>query len=524
MSASVTEAPLATQSQVERRVGQGVGALALGTILGISAQFVVVPVALRVWGALKYGEWVVLTGIVTMLRVTDLGIQTYVVNRLAGAYARGERAAFHRELHSALLIQAATAGGALIALGALFSAVPVGASLGLVTIGGAGASVILYLLALELLLGVPMGTIAGVYRATGHLPRAAYIGAAQQAGFLVALIGLIALDANFVTVAAARVAIALVASAVVLWDVRRMLPWLRFGGRDGDWRLGAAMVLPGASFLLVLLADFVTLQAPLIVLQRVSGGEAVSAFSTHRTLVHLAPAASALLTNAAWPELTAAHARGDREGFGRLYALVAKTNVAIVTAILVLLLPLILMAYPLWTGGTLAVAPVTLGLLMLRTVVWSSWNGPLTLLLAINRQHAAAFAVGASALAGAAGALVLVPHIGMAGAAAGLLIGDLAVAAWLLPRWAAREAGTRPWAVVRDTLKMLGVLAAVALAAGAAWWAFRPSAVGQSALVVVASAAGASLLWRSFDADERRRLRSAASSAIPFRISLRSPP
>ncbi len=62
------------------RVGRGVGALSFGAAVNLVGQVSIVPVAMYFWGETRYGEWVVLTGLVSFLKLTDLGLQTFVVN------------------------------------------------------------------------------------------------------------------------------------------------------------------------------------------------------------------------------------------------------------------------------------------------------------------------------------------------------------------------------------------------------------------------------------------------------------
>src|SRR5262245_34952190 len=71
------------------RVTRGVGALSLNAAVNIIGQISLVPVAMYAWGGVRYGEWVVLAGLVSFLKLTDLGLQTFVVNRLCASYARG---------------------------------------------------------------------------------------------------------------------------------------------------------------------------------------------------------------------------------------------------------------------------------------------------------------------------------------------------------------------------------------------------------------------------------------------------
>src|SRR5204862_7374310 len=104
---------------------------------------------------------------------------------------------------------------------------PIDRLLALQTISRTTFQVVAMLLAFELLLGIPMGVIAGIYRATGRLPRAAVIGASQQGAAMILTVALIVFHADFITLAAARVAVAILFSGFILYDLRRLHPWLR---------------------------------------------------------------------------------------------------------------------------------------------------------------------------------------------------------------------------------------------------------------------------------------------------------
>src|SRR5712692_3861133 len=101
------------------RIARGMGALSLGALVTMLGQLIIVPVAIRGWGENQYGEWVVLTGLVSVLRLTDLGLQTFVVNRMTEASARENPDELQRILSSALRVQWPLTGLFLVVLGVL---------------------------------------------------------------------------------------------------------------------------------------------------------------------------------------------------------------------------------------------------------------------------------------------------------------------------------------------------------------------------------------------------------------------
>lgn len=422
------------------RVSRGVGALSLGALVNILSQ-VIVPIALYVWGKFRFGEWLLLAGLVQFLKVTDLGIQTYVGNKLCASFAGGDRNEFRRVLHSTLRVQLPLSFAVLTAVALTTALLPAGRMLGLHTIGGGALFAVILLLSAELLLGVPMGVIAVVYRATGHLARAAILGAAQQFGILVLTIALIAVNSSFVSVAAAQVAMSLVLSGLIFYDLHRLHPWLGLRPTHGSWQEGLKMVGPGLFFLLIPISDYIATQFTLMVTQRSLAGGEVSRLATHRMVVNFGVMISSLLTTAVWPELTAMHALGKTQSLVRVHRTLAKLNLWLVGGLMLALLPLISVLYPLWTARKLTLDFWTLGFLMVRLLLWTVWSAGGTVLYASNRHYRPCIALLLDALITGALAVYLVPALGIRGAALATLLADVGVCAWLMPLLTTREIG-----------------------------------------------------------------------------------
>src|SRR5258708_27836753 len=75
MSREPMEIPVHSEASdsVGRRLLRGLGATALSPILTVFVQWVTIPVLLHVWGATKYGEWLLLSAIPSYLSFSDLG-------------------------------------------------------------------------------------------------------------------------------------------------------------------------------------------------------------------------------------------------------------------------------------------------------------------------------------------------------------------------------------------------------------------------------------------------------------------
>jgi O-antigen/teichoic acid export membrane protein len=507
--------PVAVPGRTTTRIMKGAGALSLTAAVNIVGQIVFVPVALSIWGTDAYGEWLVLTGLITFLSFTDLGIQSFVTNCMCGSYVRNERDVLQQQLHSALRLQIPLAGFVLSAIAVVFALFPVAALLGLHTVTSSTLFLTVLLLAGELLMGIPMGVIAGVYRATGYLPRGAIIGTIRQAGMFVVTLGLLALTPNFAIIAAGRFLVSGLVIVAILLDLRRLHPWLSAYPNSGSWAQGFRMVGPGLLFVAIPILQYASIQGIITLLQRFHAGSDVSWFSTHRTAVNFAAMLSGLLTVAVTPEFTALYALEKRDALLRLYRGLQRVNFWLVATALLGMLPFLPFVYPRWTAGRLNLNWALLAFLMSRMILWAWWNSSLILLSAINRVRPVAIALAISTTITLALAVSLVPRWGVYGAAAAWTLGDLLAAGWLIPSLASRHIGVSVWSELKAFCQAaLPVLLSAAF--GLLLWSRSSSGVYRFALVLpVTLLFGAMLLWRSTEPTERDILRRLLVKVLP---------
>jgi O-antigen/teichoic acid export membrane protein len=233
----------------------------------------------------------------------------------------------------------------------------------------------------------------------------------------------------------------------------------------------------------------------------------VARLATHRTLVNSAVLLSGIFTNATWPELTAMEARGEAGRLIEAHRSFVKFNLWLAGGIALLSIPLVPLVYPSWTAGRLAVDDVTIVLLVARTVVWAVWNASAVALMAANRHRPVVIALWWSALITVLISFVCVPWIGIRGAAFGLLLGDLAIAAWAVPLAACRSVGDvfRRFATGLAAAAWWGL--AIPTAVGCALWLWLPTpSVRYTVAIPVAVACAAMLMYTRLSSAEHRIL------------------
>jgi O-antigen/teichoic acid export membrane protein len=435
------------QESALSRVTRGATALAAASFINILSQLLVVPFALRAWGPERYGEWVSLSALITFLTLTDLGVQVFVVNRMTASHARGRLEEFETDLADALAFQTPVALLLFAAVILIMVGTSPGAWLGLRVISHRDMFLIVVLLAVEPLVGLPMGVAGGVYRATGRLARAGWLDVGKRSATLSLTVLTILAGGGVVGVAAVRAGMTLLTAMIWLRDIRRTNPWLRLRIRPSRAGAGAKLALGGFPFLLLPLADLAATQGTILVLQHVGSGSAVAEFSTHRTVANAAGIAASFLTAAVWPELTRMEASDDNSGLGRAFGSLTRVNVWMIGSTLSVLLPLAPVLYPAWTGKGLRFEPAVLLVLGLRGVVWGAWGAAGTTLAATNRRRWLVIANFGGAATVVFLALLLVPRMGTLGAAIAIASGEALVQAWILPWLVCRLTGAtfRQW-------------------------------------------------------------------------------
>lgn len=72
------------------RIKRNFTANSIGFLINMFLTLILVPVFLNNWGSEFYGEWLLLTSIVSYLSLSDLGFNTVTSNQFGIAYSSGD--------------------------------------------------------------------------------------------------------------------------------------------------------------------------------------------------------------------------------------------------------------------------------------------------------------------------------------------------------------------------------------------------------------------------------------------------
>ena len=406
----------------------GVKALALLTLL-ISLRW-----SVDYLGAQRFGLWMTAASAAGLISFATLGFDRGLLNALAAADGRGNRAVARR-----LVSTAYTLLGCFLALLALLFAIvyPLLPWARLLNVDAGEAAEAGPVLAALVICGLPLllgsltdtiqaayqeGFFSGLWDAVGKVLGLGALGFAIVLGF--------SLPSLALAVAAAPI-LATAGNALLLFARQR--PWL--APRLSLVRSSAArrLLATGGLFFLTQLALTLAYYADNLLVAELADSAAVADFAVTARLFDIPGMLLLLLTNALWPPMAEAIARGDGARAERS----CKRAVAIALALAAMsALPLMLFGPTLlrwWLGGALAPSP---GLFIAFGAFWllSALTQPISTFL--NAAHALRFQLGCIvvlALASLALKVGMAHWLGIVGVAWGRVAAEALFR--LLPYW-----------------------------------------------------------------------------------------
>lgn len=207
------------------------GASVAARAISVTCTLAQVPFALKHLGPEAYGFWMILTGALTLLNISDLGLGISLQNRMAAHFGRGETAAISGLLRHGLRMLALTAGLATLVLVPVVLALDWARVFNLTDPGVIGqVRACLLLTVAGFCLNLPL-TLA--VRLAAAVQRSWLTPFWNCAGILFQLAAVIAaslLQAGVVVFVGVYLGMVLLQNLAILLHLRRTLPWLRDAG------------------------------------------------------------------------------------------------------------------------------------------------------------------------------------------------------------------------------------------------------------------------------------------------------
>lgn len=349
------------------RIVKTTGASAIGRAIGVFTSLISVPLTYRYLGAERYGIWVILISFISVLGFIDFGIGNGLINAVAEAYGRDDRARAQQAVSSAVLLMGSLAAcfGAVGA--AAYPWLPWtrllhGATNKAVAEGRTAFLVMFCWFVLNIPLSLVTRVLAGLQRTYS----AQIVVALGNIVSLIALLAVIAMHAALPALVLASISGVVLATTVNIFLLRRDFPWLMPSLSACQAVSINKMMRLGAMFFVLQCCFAAAYTSDNLVIAQVLGPAAVAAFVIPQKLFSSVDMVVNMGIAPLWPAYGEALARGDiawvRKAFWSSLGLTLAITLPLCTALAFAGPWLLRMA----AGRTLR-APITL---MIALAVW----------------------------------------------------------------------------------------------------------------------------------------------------------
>jgi O-antigen/teichoic acid export membrane protein len=312
-----------------RRVMLAMTASSGARLISMASGFIAVPLTLSYLGAERYGLWMVISSLSLALNFADLGLGNSLVNTLADAHGRGDRAAARAQVSTAFFLFAGIAIALLLAFWAAFPFVDWAHHFNVQSPEAAReVQPALWYFVACLALGLVFGIVARIELAHQNAFVNGVWQAAGSIGSLAALLLAMHYDAGLPTLVLMLSGVPLLATigqAVTVFFITR--PWLRPSPACVDASVASSLMHLGAGYLVVQLAATLSMYSDSLIAVKILGPAAVTQYSVVSKPFALLTATLFMALVPIWPAYTEALAKGDmawvRQTLNRSVALAA---------------------------------------------------------------------------------------------------------------------------------------------------------------------------------------------------------
>ena len=331
------------------RVTKTTSILYVSQLVNLISQAILPPLFLGTYGAELYGNWITLSAGVAWLGSLDLGLQTYVANRLTLEYAKGDIQSFRLTQSVLLRVSLGVATLALLLSATLAFTLPLGKLLGL-KLPATEAAVTTLLLAAQILIGTIWGQLNATFRAVLLTHRGAVWGTFQGCLMLATTSILVSIHSPLWAIASGQLFSYLVASVASIVDLRRSVPSASPTLALWNPQRARESIMPSLLFGSFTVSNFLAFQVPILALANVCGPTAAVGFSLARTYCGVIRQVLGPVRNSMRPELARLSATRSSIRLQSVYSAFASISMAVGVVATSLMLIGAIRFVPWWTG------------------------------------------------------------------------------------------------------------------------------------------------------------------------------
>ena len=396
-------------------------------------QFVQVYVFLKFWNPSLYGEWLILNSIPTVLTFSNSGFGTVAGNDMTMLVAGGDQPSALRVFESCwwLIIGICTTLTALVS-GALYF-LPAADMLNIHNISEHDTKWIIFYLAVSILLAQLEQLLQSAYRSIGRYPYGAFVKSAMAVTAFGCTLIPVALGKGPLATAEVYAAASIAGTLFLAALVKRDIPWIEYGWRHARIAEIKRLIRPAVAYMAFPIGQSLSMSGPQLALNYAVGPFAVVVFTTARTVSRGALQMVQMINSTFEPEITLSYGAKNIDLTRTLHR--RACQLALIVAIAVVAGVMTIGPYFLhaWTHGHVPPSRGLLSVLLLVVIIYSLWSTSSTLMTATNQHQRLAVIYLIATFFTCLLCFFLAYWKGLYGAAAALLLSEVAMNFYVLP-------------------------------------------------------------------------------------------
>lgn len=415
----------------------------ISQILNVIQQLALTPLFLRSWGANTYGEWLVIFATISYLTVIDFGIGHYIVNKLSILWSKKDLRGFHIAYHSGFLVIAIMGGVFLVLLIIISSYLAIFNPLQMSYINKNGLVFFLTIifLGMELISRFSFNIGAIVYVATGVYPRASYRKNQESVLVILGSVFVLLAGLDWLAISIVRFVCTILMLSLSFIDARRLFPEIRHGFSQAERKEVFSIIREGWWFMGLTGSAMIQQSGSIIALQYFSGPATVTTFSITRTLINLAYQMRYLVCHPFWRESTILYGKQEYAKIKVLYVTLQKLAIYISIFLCTILFFESGTLLQWWIGDKIPYNQGLIIVLLALVLLQSPWIIAEIFPLSWNKPKRVIALHSISSVTGVILGTFLAINYCETGMAIGLMIGELSIVGWLIPRSVGRAMG-----------------------------------------------------------------------------------
>ena len=406
----------------------------ISKLAGTFIQLIQVPFFLHFWSEPVFGNWLNLNAIPSYLSFSNNGFGTVAGNDITMSIARDDRDSALRTFQSCwwliVLVMVATA----VIVAALLALTPVATLLKVHYISAQDTRWIIAFLGVAVLVGQLEQLLQAAYRSVGRYPYGSFIKSCMTISAFVAMLIPVGLGYGPRTAALVFAAVNVAGTLLLMVLVRRDIAWVRYGWSYASVEEIRRLARPAFAFMGFPMGNALNLQGTLLAISYILGPLAVVVFSTARTVSRVALQMVQMVNNTFEPEFSTSFARNNAGLVRTLHRRACQMALVMALAFVVVMIaggPWFLHH---WTHGKVPPSRGLLSILLIVVVFYSLWNTSSAIMRATNQHERLA-----GIFVAASGVCVLLTLLtarlwGLDGAAGSLVLCEMTMCAYVLPR------------------------------------------------------------------------------------------